>query len=113
MRSPMFDISKQKCAPCDGGMAPLDPQRFEALLGECPAWARSPDGTAIERNFAFRNFYETMAFVNAVAWVAHHENHHPNLQVTFNQCTVTYFTHTISGLTENDFICAAKIDRLL
>jgi 4a-hydroxytetrahydrobiopterin dehydratase len=63
--------------------------------------------------FQFKNYYETMAFVNAVAWVAHREDHHPDLEVGYNKCTVRYSTHSVGGLSENDFICAAKVDSLL
>jgi 4a-hydroxytetrahydrobiopterin dehydratase len=66
-------------------------------------------GTAIERHFIFKNFHQTMAFTNAVAWIAHQENHHPDLKIGYQNCIVTYSTHAINGLTENDFICAAKI----
>ncbi len=67
----------------------------------------------IRRLFTFKGFHQTMAFVNAVAWIAHRENHHPDLEVGYNRCLVRYRTHAIGGLSENDFICAAKVDRLL
>ena len=65
------------------------------------------------KTYHFLNYYETMAFVNAVAWIAHRENHHPDLEVGYKECCVRYSTHAIGGLSENDFICAAKVDRLL
>jgi len=67
----------------------------------------------IYREFTFKNYYKTMAFVNAVAWIAHQENHHPDLSVGYNRCLVRYSTHAIQGLSENDFICAAKVDALM
>ncbi|HAT8983211.1 TPA: 4a-hydroxytetrahydrobiopterin dehydratase, partial [Legionella pneumophila subsp. pneumophila] len=67
----------------------------------------------IKRAFSFKNFYETMAFVNAIAWIANIENHHPDLEVGYNYCRVHFMTHALNGLTHNDFICAAKIDKLL
>jgi 4a-hydroxytetrahydrobiopterin dehydratase len=70
-------------------------------------------GQAIRREFRFKNFYETMAFVNAVAWISHREDHHPDLELGYNRCVVHYSTHAISGLSENDFICAARVDALL
>jgi 4a-hydroxytetrahydrobiopterin dehydratase len=71
------------------------------------------DGDHIYRDFEFKNYYKTMAFVNAVAWIAHQENHHPDLFVGYNRCRVQYTTHAIAGLSENDFICAAKVDALI
>lgn len=70
-------------------------------------------GGALERVFAFKNYYETMAFVNAVAWIAHREDHHPDIAAGYKSCMVRYVTHAIGGLSENDFICAAKIDALV
>jgi 4a-hydroxytetrahydrobiopterin dehydratase len=67
----------------------------------------------IERTFTFKNYYETMAFVNAVAFISHQEDHHPDMEVGYKTCKVRYFTHSIKGLSENDFICAAKVDKLI
>ena len=74
-------------------------------------WALS--GNEINKTFRFRNYHETMAFVNATAWVSHREDHHPDLEVSYRECRVRYSTHAIGGLSENDFICAAKIDALI
>ena len=71
------------------------------------------DATEIRREFAFKGFYKTMGFVNAVAWIANGEGHHPDLEVGWGRCLVRYTTHAVDGLTENDFICAAKIDALM
>jgi 4a-hydroxytetrahydrobiopterin dehydratase len=68
---------------------------------------------AIRKKYAFKNFYETMSFVNAVAWIANHEDHHPDLEVSYRNCTVRYSTHAVGGLSANDFICAAKVEQLL
>ena len=67
----------------------------------------------IGKTFEFKNYYQTMAFVNTVAWLSHREDHHPDLTVGYNKCHVEYTTHAINGLSENDFICAAKVDALL
>jgi 4a-hydroxytetrahydrobiopterin dehydratase len=75
-------------------------------------WSRGDDGRSIVRRFGFKNYYETIAFVNALAWVAHRQDHHPDLQVGYNRCTVTFSTHSVGGLSENDFICAARVDAL-
>ena len=85
-------------------------REIEALLPGVEGWTLS--GGRLQRSFRFRNYYETISFVNAVAWVANQENHHPVMEVGFRECTVKLWTHAIDGLSENDFICAAKISRL-
>jgi len=77
------------------------------------SWELNADATEIQRTLAFKNYYHTMAFVNALAYISHAENHHPDLMVSYNRCVVRYSTHAIGGLSENDFICAAKTDALL
>ena len=69
-------------------------------------------GKAIARSFKFENYYQTISFVNAIAWIAHREDHHPDLAVGYNRCMVAFSTHSVGGLSENDFICAAKVDAL-
>ena len=70
------------------------------------------DGGALTKTFHFKNYYETLAFVNALAYIAHREDHHPDLHVGYNRCIVRYNTHSVNGISENDFICAAKVDAL-
>jgi 4a-hydroxytetrahydrobiopterin dehydratase len=82
------------------------------LGAQVAGWSLNDAGTRISKTYQFKNYYQTMAFVNAVAWVAHHEDHHPDMEVSWNRCVVRYTTHAINGLSENDFICAAKVDRL-
>jgi len=106
----MSELSGRKCRPCEGGMAPLARAEIDVLLAQIPGWEYT-DG-AIARTYSFKDYYQTMAFVNAVAWIAHRADHHPDLTVGYNQCRVTYTTHAINGLSENDFICAARIDAL-
>jgi len=103
-------LVRKKCAPCEGGVDPLAPANVSALLKGLPAWSLE-DGRIV-RTFAFKNYFDTMAFVNATAWVSHREDHHPDILVTYNSAKVSYVTHAIGGLSENDFICAAKIDAL-
>jgi 4a-hydroxytetrahydrobiopterin dehydratase len=107
----MSDLAKKKCKPCEGGMAPLTPEQVKPLLKDLQGW--KVEGGKLAKSYAFRNYYETMAFVNATAWISHREDHHPDLLVGYSQCKVSYVTHAIKGLSENDFICAAKIDSLL
>jgi 4a-hydroxytetrahydrobiopterin dehydratase len=84
------------------------------LLGQLHAdWSLAQDGDRIQRTFEFRNFYETIAFVNALAWIANTEDHHPNLAVSYKRCVVQFSTHAVGGLSDNDFICAAKTDALV
>jgi len=104
------DLSARRCKPCEGGIAPLKPAEIAALLKHLPGWAL--EGGVITKIYEFKNYYQTMAFVNATAWISHREDHHPDLTVGYNQCRVEYSTHAIKGLSENDFICAAKLDKL-
>lgn len=106
----MTGLSDKKCKPCEGGVAPLKPEEIGNLLKQIPGWEYA-DG-AIARSYSFEDYYQTMAFVNAVAWIAHREDHHPDISAGYNQCRIEYKTHAIGGLSENDFICAAKIDAL-
>jgi 4a-hydroxytetrahydrobiopterin dehydratase len=106
----MSDLAAGKCKPCEGGVAPLQRSEVENLLKQLNGWTLN--GRAITKTYSFKDYYETMAFVNAAAWISHREGHHPDMQVGFNSCVVGYITHAIDGLTENDFICAAKLDKL-
>ncbi len=106
-------LCDQRCVPCEGGVPALDSGEIAALLPQVPGWTLAPDGTRIFRSVKFENYYEVMAFVNAVAWMAHREDHHPDLEVFYDRCVVRYTTHAIGGLSENDFVCAAKVDALL
>lgn len=111
MKTMVCDLSAKSCKPCEGGAPPLGADETERLLQGLDGWQIS--GSELVKNFGFRNYYETMAFVNAIAWISHRENHHPDLEVGYKECRVRYSTHAIGGLSENDFICAAKIDALL
>lgn len=106
----MNDLARKKCKPCEGGVDPLTPEQVKPMLKGLDGWALA-DG-AIAKTYQFANYFETMAFVNAAAWVSHREDHHPDMLVGYNRCRVSYVTHAIGGLSENDFICAAKLDAL-
>ncbi len=106
----MSELLSLRCQPPEGG-TPLDGGTIERRLAQLAGW-RLADG-AIEKRFDFADYHRTMAFVNAVAWIAHVEDHHPDLAVGYNRCTVRYSTHAVGGLSLNDFICAAKVDALL
>jgi 4a-hydroxytetrahydrobiopterin dehydratase len=105
-------LSEQRCRPCEGDVPAFTKEQAQAALQQLAGWALSDDGKAIRREFAFRDFYRTMSFVNALAHIANIEDHHPDLEVGYNYCRVRYWTHAVGGLSENDFICAAKIDQL-
>ena len=111
MSDAAIELTKQKCKPCEGGVQPMTQAQIGEYLKRLNGW-RYADGV-ITRTYAFKNYYETMAFVNATAWISHREDHHPDLTVGYNKCKVDYSTHAIGGISENDFICAAKIDALL
>jgi len=105
------DLKARHCRPCEGGTPPLAEKVVAEMLGRLECWEYAAG--RIGRLFHFKNWCQTMAFVNAVAWIAHRENHHPDLAVGYNSCRVSYTTHAIGGLSENDFICAAKVEALL
>lgn len=109
----MSELSEQRCVPCEGGTEPLDTNRAKTLLEQVPGWSLADDGKSIHRRFEFKGFYKTMAFINAMAWVANQEQHHPDFSGGYNFCAVTFTTHAIDGLSENDFICAAKLNELV
>ncbi len=94
------------------GAPGLDAAAVEKFLKQVPQWKDVGERKGITRSFPFENYYQTMAFVNAVAYLAHHEDHHPDLEVKYGSCAVLFSTHDAGGLTENDFICAAKTDAL-
>jgi 4a-hydroxytetrahydrobiopterin dehydratase len=94
-------------------VTPMSEAQVLGHLAQAPevlAWQWA-DG-ALERTFEFKNYHETLAFVNALAWICHHEDHHPTLTVTYNRCVVRFDTHSIGGVSVNDFICAAKANAL-
>jgi 4a-hydroxytetrahydrobiopterin dehydratase len=105
----MIDLLRQRCVAKPD--APMTEPDIERHLSQVSGW-RYINGE-IEKSFPFLNYYETIAFVNAVAWIAHTEDHHPDLRVTYNRCVVRYRTHSVGGISLNDFICAAKIDALV
>ncbi len=105
-----IDLAKRKCKTGDGGVTLLNADEIARLLKQLPGWAC--ESAVIAKTYTFKNYYQTMAFVNASAWISHREDHHPDIVVGYNQCRVSYVTHAVNGLSENDFICAAKLDAL-
>ena len=107
-----MELSEKRCVACEGGTLPLTGDEAEILLKQVNGWKSSSDAKRIERTFKFKDFAEAVAFVNAVAAIADAEGHHPDLRVSWGKVVVELTTHAIGGLSENDFILAAKIDRI-
>ncbi len=107
----MTDWAARTCKPCEGGTPAMAESDIRANLAQVEGWGY--DGEVISRTFEFKNYYQTVSFVNAAAWIAHREDHHPDIEFGYKKCTVKYSTHAIGGISDNDFICAAKINALL
>ncbi|MDX1517236.1 MAG: 4a-hydroxytetrahydrobiopterin dehydratase [Woeseiaceae bacterium] len=108
------DLADRHCRACEGGVEPLSEAQVKKLLDALhPDWQLSDGGTRISRRFEFPAYGRTLGFANAAAWIATLENHHPVLTIEYGSCEVSYWTHAVNGLTDNDFICAAKTDRLI
>ena len=106
----MSDLTSKSCTPRSGPA--LERHAAERLLKHLTGWSIDADAKSLHRLFGFQSYYASISFVNAVAWIAHREDHHPELQVGYNTVMVTFSTHSVGGLSENDFICAAKVDAL-
>jgi 4a-hydroxytetrahydrobiopterin dehydratase len=110
MDTTVCDLTDKHCKPCEGGTPPLSEKEARELLKQLDGWELK--GNILSKTFAFKNYYQTIAFVNAVAWMTHREDHHPDMAVGYSKCRMEYTTHAIGGLSDNDFICAAKVDAL-
>lgn len=106
----MHPLTQQHCQPLEGH-APMGADEIATHLKAAPGWSLV-DG-AIQKRFEFPDFHRTIGFVNALAWIANAEDHHPDLQVSYGHCTVRFNTHSVGGVSINDLICAAKVDALL
>ncbi|MBP6627673.1 MAG: 4a-hydroxytetrahydrobiopterin dehydratase [Arenimonas sp.] len=106
------DLSTSRCTPLKGEAHRLPAATAARYLAELPGWALAEGGDAIVKTFRFADYYRTLAFVNALAWVAHAEDHHPDLSVHYDRVVVRYSTHDVGGLSQNDVICAAKANHL-
>ncbi len=104
----MSPLAQRTCRPLPAGTPPLTPAELAGHLRELQGWAEA--GRMLSKSWSFDNFHQTMAFVNAVAWIAHREDHHPDMTVGYNRCRVDFSTHSIGGISENDVICAAQIE---
>lgn len=109
----MSGLRTKNCKPCEGGIDRLSPDRTAKLLKQVPGWMLSDDSKSICREFRFKGFFKTVSFINALAWIANQQGHHPDFSAGYNYCEVTFTTHAIGGLSENDFICASRVNALL
>ncbi len=108
----MSQLSKKRCIPCEGNVPPLTQEEAQGLMKELVDWSLIDEAHLLAKSFRFKDFKHTMEFVNKVAVIAEEEGHHPDLTVSYGAVTVELMTHAIGGLSENDFILAAKIDEL-
>ena len=106
----MSDLLHRRCTALEGGVAMTETE-IARHLAEVSGWRH--DAGAIEKTFAFANYHETISFVNALAWICHAEDHHPQLRVSYDRCVVRFDTHSVGGVSINDFICAAKANALV
>ena len=107
-----MDLSKKKCVPCEGGIPPLNEKEVSELKKQISSDWKVSDNSKISKEFMFVNYRHTIDFVNKVADIAEEEGHHPVLHIFFGRVVVELWTHSVNGLSENDFILAAKIDKL-
>ena len=114
MSNKSIDLSQKKCVPCEGGVDPLNKEESKELLKLLnDDWELTENNKKIFKKYKVKNYYEITSLINLIIWISHQEDHHPEITFTYNSANVKYFTYAIDGLSENDFICAAKIDRLL
>lgn len=107
----MIDLMTESCSAISSDALPLAKNDISTLLQQLePQWILSSDNKSISFNYKFKNYYQTMAFINVVAQIAHQQDHHPDISFGYNNCTVSFSTHSIGGLSINDFICATKIN---
>jgi 4a-hydroxytetrahydrobiopterin dehydratase len=107
------ELTRKRCVACESGVPPLSPEQVRTHLAAVPGWQPTPDGRRIRREWRVKNFAVALDFFNRIGQVAEEENHHPDLHLTgYRQVAVELSTHAVGGLTENDFILAAKIDTL-
>jgi 4a-hydroxytetrahydrobiopterin dehydratase len=110
----MTQLAQKRCIPCEAGGTALTQAQAEALLKQLgPRWKLLEGAKKLEATFEFKNYFRTLAFVNAAAYIAINEDHHPDVAFGYKTATITFWTHNVDGLSENDFICAAKVDGLV
>tara|TARA_B100001564_G_C20209166_1_gene476444 strand:+ start:114 stop:452 length:339 start_codon:yes stop_codon:yes gene_type:complete len=109
----MDDLDKKKCLPCEGGLDPLPKDKCQNFLEKLnKEWILSSDVKSIQRTFTYKNHNEISSLINLIIHISNNEDHHPEVTFGYNTAVVKYFTYAIDGLSENDFICAAKLDKI-
>ena len=108
------DLSSKKCIPCEGGVDALNKDQAIQLLTKLDEkWILADNYKSISKDFKFKDHYEVISAINLIAWISHKEDHHPEITFGYSNLTIKFFTYAIDGLSENDFICAAKIDKTM
>ncbi|MDP5306902.1 4a-hydroxytetrahydrobiopterin dehydratase [Paracoccus spongiarum] len=107
------NLADKTCEPCKGGIAPYTADQARAMMAQLDGWALSDDGTTLRRRFAFKGFAKAVEMANLAAWLGNKQGHHPDITFGWGYCEVVFTTHEAGGLTENDFICAARLDALV
>ncbi len=111
-QNPSAPLRARKCVPCEGGMPALGAEEIKSYLSELKEGWEVFEDKKIIKEFKFADFKEAVVFINKVAGIANHDDHHPDIAINYNKVTITLWTHAVGGLSENDFIVAAKIDKL-
>ena len=109
----LIPLARAHCLPRRGHEHRLGQARIAELMPQLPGWELAEEGRALLRTFAFKDYHHTLAFVNALAWIAHRQDHHPDLSVHYNRCVVRFNTHDVHGLSVTDFECARRIEAML
>jgi 4a-hydroxytetrahydrobiopterin dehydratase len=107
-----MDLTQKRCIPCEGGFPALTREQASDLMDQVVGWTLNEEATALSRSYKFKDFKEALAFVNQVGELAEEDNHHPNISFTWGKVDLSLTTHSVKGLSENDFILAAKINML-
>ena len=107
-----MELTAKTCVPCQGNIPPLTPAEAERYLREAPGWNLIESATRLQRKFKFRNFIDSLVFINKIGALSEEEGHHPDISFGWGYCTVVFYTHKIKGLHENDFIMSAKVNAL-
>ena len=107
------DLAQRHCVPCTGDTPPLSSDAIRTSLADLPDWTLSQDGTTITRRLTFKGYAKALQTANVAAWAGDREGHHPDISFGWGYCEVSYTTHAAGGLTDNDLICAAKLDHIL
>ena len=110
---PTTDLATQHCQPRKGAEHAQSPDQIATLVQQLPGWKLAADGHAIVKDFTFPDFRHTLGFINAVGFMANHEDHHPDIEAGYGHCQLLWSTHDVGGLSLNDFICAARVEALL